>query len=248
MVRTIIVEDNKENALYLQKMLHKHFAEFTVIGHAENIEQGVKLISQVQPDLVFLDVELGNDTSFDLLNKFNNPSFAVIFQTAHEHYALKAIKMSCLEYLLKPVALEDLQAAIQKFYVHRNVLLNQKRIEILLDNIAVSDKENVQRITIPVQDKFVFVNVRDIIYCKSDVNTTMVITSKGERICSTKSLKSFEEILPTNFFRCHKSIILNTLCVKSFNKHNNIIVMINNDELEVSFRKKEEFYKLFHKM
>lgn len=248
MVRTIIVEDNKENALYLQKLLHANFADFMIVGHAETMEDGVKLIKQLQPDLVFLDVELGENTSFELLQKFNQPSFSVIFQTAHEHYALQAIKMSCLEYLLKPVSLEDLNAAIQKFYLHRNVLLNQKRIEILLDNIAMSDQANAQRISIPVNDKFVFVNVRDIIYCKSDLNTTMVITTKGERICSTKSLKNFEEVLPAYFFRCHKSVLLNINCIKSFNKNSNTVIMINNDELEVSFRKKEEFIKLFNKM
>lgn len=249
MVRTIIVEDNVKNADYLHKLLQDNFADIRVVGVANDTESGVKLIQTLQPDLVFLDVELKNKTSFEILQQFSNPAFAVIFQTAHEHYALQAIKISCLEYLLKPVALDELRNAIYKFYQQRNIILNQKRIEVLLENISYqNDVNNLQRISIPLNDDFRFVNVRDIIYCKADNNFTIVATAKGEQIFSSKSLKNFEEILPPNFFRCHKSVIINIVCISSYNKTNNTVTMINNDVIEISFRKKEEFNKLFHKM
>lgn len=249
MTRVVIVEDNIEQSNYLTKLLVENFADIKVVATTNTIESASKLISTLMPDLLFLDIELGNRTAFELLALFQNPTFSIIFQTAHEHYALQAIKISCLEYLLKPIGLDELKHAVQKFYLQQNILLNQKRIEILLENIASNNEQNtLHRITIPVNDEFRFVNIRDIIYCKADSSFTLIITGKGEQIFSTKSLRSFEEILPSTFFRCHKSIIINTACINSYNKANNTITMINNDIVEISFRKKEEFHKLFYKM
>jgi two-component system, LytTR family, response regulator len=247
MVTALIVDDEKENAGLLQNLLSTWCSHVKVTGHAISVDKAVELIEANAPDLVFLDVELKGELSFRLFEKFPEPAFGVIFTTAHEKYALNAIKTSCIEYLLKPINYKELQAAVAKFEQKKQLTVNQKKIEILLENLG-SGNQAFTKIAIPTNDGYSFVNTTEIIYCEAAANYTQVFTNKNESIVSTRTLKEFEEMLnPAHFFRCHKSWLINLNFIKKFYRTDSQVQMLNDKLIDVSVRKKEEFLKQFEK-
>lgn len=247
MIRAIIVEDDKNNVEILSSLLQKFCPEVRVAGSASNRADGIKLIENEHPDLVFLDVELGHETGFDILRHFPSASFKIIFTTAHEQYAFRAIKASCIEYLLKPIDYKELCAAIKKYEQQKNLSVNQKKIEVLLDNLG-NNPTSFSKLAIPTSDGYSFLNANEIMYCQADLNYTVIHTSKNERMVSSKNLKEFEELLsPSVFFRCHKSYIINLNFIKKFSRSESVVQMANDIQIDIAVRKKEEFLKLFEK-
>jgi two-component system, LytTR family, response regulator len=248
MIKTIIVDDDNSCINTLQQLLSKYCQQVSVEGTANTVTEAMSLIALKKPELVFLDVELNGEFGFDLLKKLPDPSFSVIFTTAHEKYALKAIKSSCLEYLLKPVDFNELQDAVTKFEEQKKESDHKKRVEVLLSNIGKNDN-SFTKIIIPSQDSHTFLNTSEIICCEADMNYTNVHTAKGEKIVSTRNLKEFEETLdPAVFFRCHKSWLINTNFIKKFFKTDSSVIMSNDMRIDISVRKKEEFLNLFKKL
>ncbi len=247
MIRAVIIEDDKNNIEVLSGLLSRFCQDIRLEGTALTVEQGTRLIHETSPDLVFLDVELGNKTGFDVLKEFPSPAFSVIFTTAHEQYAFKAIKASCIEYLLKPVNYKELQEAVKKFIQQKSLSVNRKKIEVLLNNIG--DLSNTfSKLAIPTSDGYAFLNAGEIIYCQADLNYTVIHTSKNERLMSSRNLKEFEEILdPSVFFRCHKSYIINLNFIKKYTKSDSVVLMYNETAIDIAHRKKEEFLRLFGK-
>lgn len=247
MVTALIVEDEKENAELLKELLRTYCPQVKVVGHATDVSAAAVQIRARQPELVFLDVELNGELSFRLFEVFPNADFGVIFTTAHEKYALTAIKTSCIEYLLKPVNYKELRAAVEKFEQKQQLSVNQKKIEILLSNLSTSGPV-LNRIAIPSSEGYSFLSAAEIMYCEASVNYTHVITSRNENILSTKTLKEFEEMLSaSNFFRCHKSWLINLNFIRKFLRSDSQVQMVNDKLIDVSVRKKDEFLKLFEK-
>ncbi len=247
MINAIIIEDDKNNIEVLRALLEKFCPEVSVTGSALTAGDGVQLIKANQPDLIFLDVELGNETGFDVIKNFPSAAFKIIFTTAHEQYAFKAIKASCIEYLLKPVNYRELQEAVKKFASQKNLSVNQKKIEVLLDNLGNTNSA-FNKLAIPTSDGYAFLNASEIMYCQADLNYTLIHTSKNERLVSSKNLKEFEELLSAPvFFRCHKSYIINLNYIKKFNRADSVVYMTNETAIDIAVRKKEEFLKLFEK-
>lgn len=248
MIKAIIIDDNQKNIDYLKKMIKEYCPLVTILANGKNINDALIYIEKYNPDIVFLDIELENELGFDLFQKISNPEFEVIFTTAHEKYALQAIKASCLEYLIKPIDYRELIKAINKFDRQKQLVLNQKRFEILLTNVS-GNTQTLHKIALPVNDGYRFINVSDIIYCEADLNYTKVITINDGNFLSSKTLKEFEEMLnPTFFFRCHKSWILNLNYIKKYSRsEGSRVQMINDQWIDISVRKKEEFLKFFEK-
>lgn len=246
MIQAIIVDNEPNNIETLQLLIEEHCPSVSIVGTAATVAEAQKLILHLHPDIVFLDVELDGETGFDLLDLFSSPSFQVIFQTAHEKYALQAIKSSCLEYITKPIHSSDLIQAMNKYERYHKMEASQKRFEILLENIG-NGNQALSKIAIPNADGYVFLNVSDIIYCQSDNNYTILYNSKGERIVSTKSLKEFEELLnPELFFRCHKSWLINLNHIQKYSRSDGSRVMMTNGNwIDIAVRKREEFLRLF---
>ncbi|MBA3682611.1 MAG: response regulator transcription factor [Bacteroidetes bacterium] len=246
MIKTVIVDDENSCVEVLKELLAEYCKQITVIATGSSVDEGVQLINELKPDLVFLDIELKDQLSFAILDKLKDNNLHIIFTTAHEKYAVRAIKASCLEYLLKPVGATELVEAVNKFEKTKQIAFNQKKIEILLENMATS-ATNINKIAVPCNDGYVFVNSNDIIYCEADLKYTNLYTVKNERIVSSKNLGEFEELLMANpsFFRCHKSFIVNVNFVKKFLKADSQVQMQNDKLIDVSFRKKDEFLKLF---
>jgi two-component system LytT family response regulator len=246
MVKAIIVDDDKSCITTLEKLLDKFCPTVALVGYANTIKEAVELVSNKKPDLIFLDVELNGETGFDLLKQISTDSIRIIFTTAHEKYAFKAIKSSALEYLLKPVDQAELMNAVAKFEKQKKGS-DQKQVDVLLSNIGKGEKA-FDKIIIPGNDSHTFLNTNEIVCCEADMNYTNVFTAKGEKIVSTKNLKEFEEALdPTVFFRCHKSWLINLHCIKKFLKTDSRVLMQNDMLIDISVRKKDEFLNLFKK-
>lgn len=248
MTKAILVDEAPANLTTLTRLLNEYCPEILVVATCTNIKETDKAIKIHHPDLVFLDVELQNELGFSLFDLFPSPTFEVIFTTAHEKYALQAIKSPCLEYLLKPIDYRELINAVNKYEKQKQLTINTKRIEILLENVN-NVQQKVNKIAIPNANGYIFLNTDEILYCEADMNYTKVITNKNGSFLSTKNLKEFEEMLdPKVFFRCHKSWLVNLSCIKQYSRlDGNRVQMINDQWIDISVRKKDDFLKLFHK-
>ncbi len=247
MIRTIIIDDEKSCIDLLSVLLIEHCKQVKIIAQGSSVEEGISLINELKPDLVFLDIELKDQLSFSILDKIKSKNFHVIFTTAHEKYAVRAIKASCLEYILKPIGKTELIEAIEKFEKTKLIAFNQRKIEILLDNVG-SNNNTVNKIAIPCQEGYTFINCNDILYCSADLKYTDIFTTKNDHIVSSKNLGEFEDLLPQPlFFRCHKSNIININFVKKFIKSDSQVLMSDGKLIDVSARKKDDFLKLFEK-
>ncbi len=241
-----ILVDNEPNALKkLAILIAQNFADLSVLATCSKIDETVKAINKLNPDVVFLDVELNGESGFDLLDYFNNPSFEIVFTTAHEKYALKAIKASCFEFLLKPILLHDLITVVDKLRLSKQPSLHEK-IDLLKKNIHAGKHFN--QIAVPTVNEYLFINTLDIVCMRADVKYTTIYTLDGATHITSKNIGEYEEILDEEFFfRCHKSSIVNLKHAKRFSKQTNILTLNNNMELEVATRKKDEFLKRFFK-
>lgn len=209
-----------------------------------NVSDGIKAIKSLQPDLVFLDVQIHDETGFDLLGRIKEKNFEVIFTTAFDRFAVQAFKFSALDYLLKPVDPEDLSAAIKKIKPSDNHSGFSEQINNLLFNIQSANRQ-IQRICVPVLNGMVFLNVNEIIRLKSDSNYTQFFLKDGQKIMVSRTLKEFDDLLSgNNFFRVHQSHLINLACIKQYTKgKGGYVTMTDGAEIEVSVRKKEEFLK-----
>ncbi len=242
MIRAIIVDDEQHCVDRLSGLISTFCNDEIHIMEAFNtVEDGLKGIEKLKPNLVFLDVQIGEQTGFDLLNQLDKVEFETIFTTAHEKYAVQAFKFCAIDYLLKPIDLEDLQQSLTKLQANFVANFQNKRIENLLSNINTS----VKRICVPVLSGFVYVKVQDIIRCQSDVNYTTLFMINKQTLMVAKTLKEFDELLSDySFFRVHNSHLVNLQYIKSYNKgKGGFVILEDGSEIEVSSRRKDEFLK-----
>jgi two-component system LytT family response regulator len=242
----VIVDDEMNCVDALSGIIKNYCPQLEVLGTANNISDAVKLINTQKPQMVFLDVEIGSEMGFDLFQYFPLPNFEVIFTTAHEKYALKAIKSSCYDFLLKPVNIQEVIAVVTK-------LENEKRsgqsqnVNVLLDNLKAKDNF-LKKIAIPSNEGYAIINIDEIVSLEADGKYTKIITDGGLRSLSTKNIGEFEELLnPEFFFRTHKSWIVNVNHIKKFLRNESQVLLSNETLADVSSRKKDEFLKLFGK-
>lgn len=244
MLTAIIIDDESSSRNALSQKLHNHCLEVTVIAECENGEEGIENIEQKKPDIVFLDVEMPRMNGFTMLQQLKNKNFEVIFITAYNHYAVQAIKVSALDYIVKPVEVEELKAAVEKVSIKRNQPYANNRVEILLQNLLDEKKEH-QRIAISSMEGLQFVLTDEIIYMEANSNYTTFFLTGGRKITATRTLKDFEELLPaTIFIRIHHSFLINKNGVEKYIKGDGgQVLMKNGVKLDVARRKKEEFMK-----
>lgn len=244
MLTAIIIDDETSSRNSLRQKLTNHCPDVIIIGECENGEEGVKILTDKLPDLIFLDVEMPRMNGFTMLQQIKNKNFEVIFITAYDHYAIKAIKFSALDYLVKPVEVEDLKEAVNKAAAKRKVSFVNDRLNLLLHNFLL-DKKVHQRIAIPSMDGLQFIQIDDIIYLEAQSNYTCFYLLNNRKITVTKTLKEYEELLPSSvFIRIHHSYIINKSLVDKYIKGDGgQVVMKNGVVLDVARRKKEEFIR-----
>jgi two-component system LytT family response regulator len=239
MTRAVIVENEAAARNTLLKLLASYSPEILVAGTAATVREARTIIQDQKPDLVFLDIELNDENSFELFNFFPAGSFDVIFTTAHREYALQAIKLSCLDYLLKPIDYQELQSAIQKRKPEY-----KERIDNLIHNLRSPDNS---RTAIPSAGGYEFVATEDIIMAMAEGNYTRIYTAAKEILC-TQTLGEMEKhISLPYFFRSHKSFLVNLHHVERFTKTDNLLELSNGLTADLAIRKREEFINIIVK-
>jgi two-component system, LytTR family, response regulator len=241
MLKAIIIDDDNRDEKILEILLHKYCAqEISLIGAAGNITAAYQLILESKPDLIFLDVELGNETGFDLLSKFTYYSFNVVFVTAYDKYAVRAIKFSALDYILKPVNLDELVKAVQKATKVESISI-EKEIRNLLKTIARPGNKTNQ-IAIPTLNGFQLLPVEEIIYCEAKKEYTLIHCVDQTTLYSSINLGEYEDLLQEySFLRVHHSYVVNKQHAKQYIKgEGGELLLRNNLQVPVSRRKKQE--------
>ncbi|MEO7264250.1 MAG: LytTR family DNA-binding domain-containing protein [Ferruginibacter sp.] len=250
MLTAIIIDDESSSRNALRQKLARHCTDVNIIGECENGEEGIKSIEEKNPDIVFLDVEMPRMNGFTMLQQLQSRNFELIFITAYDHYAIRAIKFSALDYLVKPVEISDLKEAIEKV-VQKSLSAAEgkhspgnERLDLLLQNLMNEKKEH-QRLAIPSMEGLQFINLTDIIYLEAESNYSIIYLKDAYKLTVSKTLKDFEELLPPAIFiRIHHSHIINMNAVEKYIRgEGGQVLMKNGITLNIARRKKEEFMK-----
>jgi len=244
MLKAIIIDDETNSRNSLRQKLINYCPQVNIIAECENGEDGIISIQANQPDIIFLDVEMPRMNGFTMLQQLQQHNFEIIFITAYDHYAIKAIKFSALDYLVKPVEIDDLKAAVEKAEIKRKSSTSNASLETLLQNL-VNKERGKQRIAIPSMEGLQFVETDNIFYLEALSNYTNFHLANGKKITVAKTLKDFEDLLPAGvFIRIHHSYIININCIDKYIKGDGgQVIMKNGVALDVARRKKEEFLK-----
>lgn len=246
-IKAIIVDDEQHCIDALQTMLQKKCPEVTVLAGVNSVEEARRVIDELQPDLVFLDVEMPHQNGFELLKQYDRILFDVIFTTAYEQYALKAIKFNALDYLLKPFSVQDLQEALRKYQERRLSKASEQGIaplEVFLQNMKTMQQTN-KKIALPTINGLVFMPVQNIVRCESTGNYTKLFFTDRKQLLVSKPLKEFEELLTdVDFFRVHNSHLINLQQMESYIQgEGGFALMSDGTQVEVSRRRKADFLK-----
>lgn len=246
MIKALIIDDEANARKGLRLVLQKHCPQVSILALCETPEIGIEKIRELQPDLIFLDVQMPRMTGFDLLEQLPEINFEVIFVTAYDRYAIKAIKFSALDYILKPIDTDELITAIEK--VSKKKQDKSHQYKSLFKNTR-SGLEKLERLAIPSDNEIIMQPIKDILYCEADSSYTTLFLTKGKKITVAKTLKEFENILPeTDFCRIHHSTLVNMAHIVKYVKgEGGYIIISNNQHLNVSRRKKEGFLQLLYR-
>ena len=242
MIKAVIIDDEVNAQNLLERTLERCFPnKFHIVAKCNSVDTGVVAIQDFDPELVFLDIQMPEKNGFELFQAFEVVNFEVIFTTAFNQFAIKAIKRSALDYLLKPINPLDLSEAIKKFEKKNAGNFAQKKLSLLLENLNVND-QNVSKIAFPTLEGFELIHTNQILYCKAESNYCSIKKIDGFLKTAAKTLKYVEELLPaTSFLRIHKTYVINLNYVVRYHKANKEVELTNGEKLPVSFRKEEEF-------
>lgn len=242
MPKAIIVEDELHSRQFLKNLVTEYCPELNLVALASDVEEGVAAIKEHKPDIVFLDIEMQTGTGFDLLLQFPAPEFEVIFTTAYDHYAIKAIKFSAIDYLLKPIEIEELQQAVKKITDKKATSGNQEALQMLLKNLQAPAKEDPS-ITLATSEGLEFIPLQQIIRIEASGPYSYFFLKNNKKIMVSRNLKEYEVMLSDHgFFRAHNSHIINIREVKRMVKTDGgYAVMSDDSKISISPKKKDEF-------
>ncbi len=244
-MKAIIIDDESDAVELLQIRLGQYCPQVQVIAAHTSSTQGVAAIKELKPDLVFLDIEMPQMNGFQVLEAVENLSFALVFVTAYDKFALKAFKYSAIDYLLKPVESQELIRAVHR--AEKQDRFVKEQIELLKQQLAQANKPSNDKIALPYQNGVTFVKLKDIVYCESDDNYTKFFLSDGQYYLITKSLKDIQELLEDRgFLRVHRQYIINLDQIKKFYKgEGSYLLMTNNKSIPISRMHKEKLIEQF---
>jgi two-component system, LytTR family, response regulator len=239
MEKVIIIDDEPNSREYLKNLIKEYCPDLKVVGEADGVKSGFSLINKLNPQAIFLDIEMQDGTGFDLLDRFDDYTFQVIFQTSFDEFAIKAFKYNAIDYLLKPVTINDLKIAANKITDDKN---HKDANQQLLQLLELTKKKSFDRIVLTSNEGMHFVEISNIIRLQSEVNYTTFYLTSGERMIITKTIKTYEELLPKElFFRTHQSHIVNLKFIKSILREDGgYALMKDGSKIPISRRKKEQ--------
>lgn len=234
-MRAILIDDENSNLENLRILLEKHCPQVTIIATAQSVRDAVDVIENYVPDLVFLDIQMGDKTGFDVLKLLPMRNFDVIFVTAYDQYGIEAIKFAALDYLLKPIDIEELMHAVKKAERKFTRQIQTSQLDFLLQQLK-KPEPTISKIALPMQSEIRYVSLSEIIRCEADNTYTHFFLSNGEKILVSKSLKEYSDLLrPNGFLRTHQSHLVNPKYVKSWLKEDGgILLLISGDKIPIS--------------
>lgn len=246
MIKAIIIDDEKHCLITLEHLLQKS-EEVYLLASIQDSTKAKKTIEDLQPDIVFIDIQMPELTGFDVLNSFETLPFKVVFTTAYDQYAIKALKMNALDYLQKPISFEDIKEVLEKFK-NNQMSLNQKQIS----NVYRFSKDKIQdTIALSVQEGLIFVKLDEIIYIEGDGGYSNIVMTNNRKHLASKTMSVFEDVLldHPSFFRAHKSYIVNLKFINQYIRgEGGEIIMTDGKNIAISRNKKQEFLSLFQKI
>ena len=239
---TGIIDDEPDAVDFITSIISEYCPDLEVCGKANNVKEGIVLINEIKPELIFLDVEMPNGTGFDLLSNFPQKDFDVIFITAFNHYAIKAIKFSAIDYILKPINISEFIEAVNRVVLKRssNPISFNENFEVLLENLRTT---HPTRLVIPTSDGREYLNPKDIIRIEADRSYSWFFLNDKRKILVSRHLKEFQELLnDRDFFRPHNSHLINLDFVKKFIRHDGgYIEMTDGSQVPISRNRKDLF-------
>ena len=246
-MKAIIIDDIEQARVTLKKDLQVYAPDVTVIAEANGVVEGAKLLRSMQPDVLFLDIQMQDGSGFDLLDILKEIPFRIIFITASDAHAIKAFRYAAIDYLLKPVDPDELVAALQKL---RGPKINENEKYRLLNDSLKNTPRQQERLALHTQDKIHIVHVNDIIRCESNVNYTEFYFTGNKKLLVTKTLKEFEDMLSDQgFYRVHQSHLVNTKYIKEFVKTDGgYLLMTDGTSVPVSTRKRPEVIRMLEEL
>ncbi len=246
MIKALIIDDEKHCIITLEHLLSQ-IENVTVVATTQDSTLSKKLIEQHQPDIVFLDIEMPEMNGFDVINQFETLPFKVIFTTAYDQYALKALRMNALDYLLKPIAKNDITIALEK-YQNKEMEISKDQIQ----NLHLFNNGKMQdTIALSTQQGLLFVKIDDIMYLEASSCYTFIVMNDKTKHLASKTMGTFEEVLNDNplFFRTHKSHIVNLKFIKQYIRgEGGELIMQDGNNIALSRNRKQEFLNLFKKV
>jgi two-component system LytT family response regulator len=245
MTKAIIIDDEEGSRETLKNLVTNYTPHVEIVALANSVQTGKEAIQKFQPDFIFLDIQMQNETGFDLLEAIEI-DFDIIFTTAYDQYAVKAFKFCAIDYLLKPIDIDELVKAVDKISKRKKIEHSFEKLETLIYNQKSGGSGN-KKIAVPTLEGLNFIQMNNIIRCEADGAYTYIFTTDGEKILVSKIIKEFEDLLQDyNFFRTHQSHLINLSHIKKYVKGDGgYVVMLDNSSIPVARRKKDEFLKLF---
>ena len=229
-MKAVLIDDEISNLENLRILLEKHCPQVTIIATAQNISDAVDAIEKYLPDLVFLDIQMGEKTGFDVLKLLPTRNFEVIFVTAYDQYGIQAVKFAALDYLLKPVDIEELMSAVNKAEQKLATQVQNLQLDFLLQQLKKPEAK-ISKIALQMQSEIRYVALSEIIRCEADNTYTYFFLSSNEKIVVSKSLKEYADLLrPNGFLRTHQSHLVNPNYVKSWLKEDGGILLLTSGE------------------
>lgn len=241
MIKTLLVEDETQSRDFIKKLIADTAPFIEVVGETGSVDEAIQLIRETQPQLVILDIQLYGRSAFDIFKEIGEFDFQLLFITAFEHFAIPAIKLSAVDYLLKPLSPAEFKIAMDKVYSRANLYSSSATVALQKENLQINDK-----LLISDYKEIYLVEYDAVVYFEGDGNYTHVILNTGKKITSAKPIYEYEEQLATKgFYRVHKSYLINMTHITKYIKgRGGEVVMVNGDTVYVSSRKKNEFLEM----
>jgi len=247
MKKVLIIDDEKRIRDFVKRMIDSFNLDVEVFTDGENVETGIESINRIQPDIVFLDIQMPDGTGFDLLNRVKDKKFELIFITAFQEYAIMAIKFSALDYILKPIDDEELKTALQNAIDTVDFKKEDSQFEALTHNLQTNQK---RKLVLKTQESVHVVDLSEIIRCEADKNYTFFFLNNGKKILVSRTLKDFETLLSNHgFFRVQQSHLINLEYIERYDKHEGgSVIMRDGSSVPLSPAKKDQFFSMLEKL
>ncbi|MCX6218815.1 LytTR family DNA-binding domain-containing protein [Spirosoma sp.] len=243
--KALLIDDEQPNLDNLRALLDVYCPQVTICGTALNAEVGQHLLYAHQPDLLFLDIQMPQQSGFDLLRRLPEHDFEVIFVTAYDQYAIQAMRFAAVDYLLKPLDISELQAAVDRAIKQRRLKVQNQQLENLLNLLKTGPANEAQRIALATAKETRFVKTSEIIRCQSSNNYTTFYLADGESLLVCRPIYEYDDLLKSHdFIRCHQSHLVNKAFIRSWKKEfGDFLLLTDGTEVPIARGKKDELKK-----